>query len=171
MTGIQSTDLPDIALSKPYQEKGGYTDCFYIDVPRNVTFEQYIEAFYTTRFFKAERHLLSWFARRPSTDEEARELAVATRDQFAAWSVEGRAANQILMCDYMSKTRSWLMTEDLSNDTETKTRLYFGSVVVPSGSSGKEASFGFLFHALSGFHLVYSKALLKSAYRSLAAGN
>jgi hypothetical protein len=53
------------------------------------------------------------------------------------------------------------VTKDGNSST---TRLYFGSAVVPKvdRASGR-ASFGIAFHMLSGFHRIYSRALLRSA--------
>jgi hypothetical protein len=78
--------------------------------------------------------------------------------------VEAREENQILMCDFAGSTRSWLM----SVPTETGTRLYFGSAVVPHRiSKNGKPSLGFFFTALLGFHKVYSVLLLWSAGNTL----
>jgi hypothetical protein len=79
-------------------------------VPHRVTQARYVEAFYTTPLFKVERLLLAWFAARPSTDAEAQRLAAGEIATFAAWSVEAREADQLLLCDFKGRTRSWLMS-------------------------------------------------------------
>ncbi len=135
-----------------YREQGAYTDCFAIDVPGQVSHAAFVEAFYTTAVFKLERLLLALFVARPSHDDEARELAGGQREKFAAWSVEGRAPQQLLMCDFAGSTRSWLMAEPQGQGT----RLYFGSAVVRSRQGG-------VFHALLGFHKLYSRILLRAA--------
>ncbi|KQZ45346.1 hypothetical protein ASD58_02745 [Duganella sp. Root1480D1] len=135
-----------------YRAQGAYTDCFAIDVPGQVGHDAFVEAFYTTAVFKLERLLLALFAARPSRDTEARELASGQRQQFAAWSVEGRAPGQLLMCDYAGSTRSWLMAAPAGQGT----RLYFGSAVVRSRQGG-------VFRALLGFHKLYSRILLRAA--------
>ena len=145
-------DLPAGALLQRYRDQGAYTDCFAIDVPGQVAHAAYVEAFYTTAVFKLERLLLALFVARPSRDAEARELACGQRQQFAAWSVEGRAPGQLLMCDYAGSTRSWLMAVP----TGQGTRLYFGSAVVRSRQAG-------MFRALLGFHKQYSRILLRAA--------
>jgi hypothetical protein len=126
------------------------------------SFEAYVEAFYTTPLFKIERGVLRWLAARPSSDDQARELARGGRAQFAAWTVEGRAPNQLLLADYTGRTRSWLMTAPGSPGEGT--RLYFGSAVVarkdPKTGRGK---LGFTFDALLRFHKLYSRLLLGSA--------
>ncbi|MBC8026654.1 MAG: hypothetical protein H7Y89_11710, partial [Steroidobacteraceae bacterium] len=82
---------------------------------------------------------------------------------FAAWTVERRAEDQLLLCDFQGKTRSWLMVE-LKGGTS---RLYFGSAVVkPRGSNGEKRMTGG-FQVLLGFHKRYSHALLSAARRAL----
>lgn len=143
---------------------GAYTDCFSTEIAAHISFADYLLAFYTTPLFKLER-LILLLVRKPSTNEEARQLADAKRDSFAAWTVEARAENQILMCDFAGSTRSWLMTIP----TENGTRLYFGSVVVPHRiTKDGKPSLGFFFTALLGFHKIYSVLLLRSAKSKLA---
>ncbi len=121
-------------------------------------------AFYTTRLFRTERFILKWAVARPSTDDDARKLAAGSLDHFAAWRVEARAQNQLLLCDFIGRTRSWLMTEAAETNQGAATRLYFGSAVVPAGvSAGGKARMGFPFSALLGFHKLYSRALLAAA--------
>jgi hypothetical protein len=119
----------------------------------SISHAEYVEAFYTTALFKTERIILSWLVSAPSTDHEARELAVGERDSFAAWRVEGRSKDQLLMA--AGRTRSWLMV----NPGEGFTRLYFGSAIVPK-HSGVGGGLGLGFAALLGFHKLYSRALL-----------
>lgn len=152
--------MPKRALLQSYkQSAGSYTDCFAADLPRGVGFAEFVAAFYTTPLFKLERAILRVTVRRPSTDEGARALAEGRSDRFAAWDVEGREAEQILLCDLAAKTRSWLMVEPL----DAGTRLYFGSAVVP----GRNGTLGGLVHALMGFYKAYSRALLGAAVRRL----
>jgi hypothetical protein len=161
--------LPDDALLAAYQRHGAYTDCYATEVFRSVSHAQYVEAFYTGSVFKIERLLLSWFASRPSTDAQARELACGTLGTFSAWRVEARTADQLLMCDLSGRTRSWLMAAPVH--ATTSTRLYFGSAVVPvrrQGGSGTP-TMGFPFKALLGFHKLYSRVLLGAARSRLAS--
>ncbi|WP_028104451.1 hypothetical protein [Pseudoduganella violaceinigra] len=145
-------ELPSDALLQRYRLQGDYTDCFAIDVPGQVSHAAFVEAFYTSAPFKLERLLLALCVARPSRDVEARALANGQREEFAAWSVEGRAPNQLLMCDYAGSTRSWLMAAPVGQGT----RLYFGSAVV-------SARQGRAFRALLGFHKLYSRILLRAA--------
>lgn len=158
MSAVQAQELPEQALLARYSDVG-HTDCYFTDVPRDVTFEAYISAFYTSWLFKVERIILR-LVKRPSTDVHVAELAAGTRAQFAAWDVEDRTVDQLLMCDMAGRTRSWLHCTPV----EGGTRLYFGSAVVPDQKSGK---MGWLFHALMGFHKLYSVMLLKAAVRKL----
>lgn len=154
MAFIEKRPLPDNALLLTYQKNGDYTDCYTTDIPRVVSHADYVAAFYTTSLFKLERFILKWVASKPSSDSEARQLADREIDEFAAWYVEGRGENQLLLCDFRDRTRSWLMVSTLPGGTGT--RLYFGSAVVRTSSMGSG------FSALLGFHKLYSRALLYS---------
>ncbi len=168
MSVINPSDLPKDALLNRYKSDGSYTDCYYMDVSRTISFNEYVFAFYTTPLFKVERLILTLLARKPSSDVCAYELGAGSASEFAAWSVEGRTANQLLLCDFLGRTRSWLMAIPL--ETASATRLYFGSAVVAkSRSTEGKASFGFAFHALYGFHHLYTKALMTAARSKLSA--
>jgi hypothetical protein len=147
-------------LNKYTSVTGGYTDCYMTEIPRTVPFPEYILAFYTTPLFKLERFILLTVSK-PSTDFQARHLANGLTERFAAWTVEGRNGNEILLCDFLSRTRSWLMTK--SNGVQTQ--LYFGSAVVPKTG---EASLDVGFRGMLMFHKVYSVLLLHSAKSSLS---
>jgi hypothetical protein len=163
-TSIAVGDLPVSALLQKYVYPGAYTDCYFAEVARSVSLPDYIEAFYTTWVFKLERFILTHTVDKPSTDPEAHRLARAELDAFAAWTVEGRAPDQLLMCDFLSRTRSWLMVLPI----EGGTRLYFGSAVVPVRRKSGELALGSTYVSLMGFHKLYSRILLRSA-RSLLA--
>ena len=158
---VQPCELPEGALLAKYQLGGDFADCYVSEIARHVSHAEYVEAFYTTALFKVERRLLSWFVARPSTDEEARRLAAGDRDSFAAWGVEARSANQLLMTDLRGHTRSWLMVAGARSAANDSTRLYFGSAVV--GTRGGSGTSGLAFRSLLGFHRLYSRALLSAA--------
>lgn len=167
MPNVFTTELPKSALSASYQGQGAFVDCYYLDIDQDISLDKYIQAFYTTPVFKLERSLLSLATFKRTNDDDALELSLGKSDRYSIWTVEGRETNQILMRDFTGNTRSWLMVEKAS-DNEMKTRLYFGSVVVPKGKTENgQASFGGLFHLLGKFHQVYSKALLSAAYKKL----
>ena len=159
---VQSCPIPANALLEQYRQDGSFADCYCTDITGDVSHEHYVEAFYTTSVFKLERLILRFAVSRPSTDTQAAQLAQGTADSFAAWSVEARSDNQLLLCDLHGRTRSWLMTAPLENGAST--RLYFGSAVVPARNEHSgETRLGPMFSGLLGFHRLYSKILLSAA--------
>jgi hypothetical protein len=165
---IRSCQLPPDALLNRYVASGAYADCYVTEVARRVSHAEFVEAFYTTAVFKLERWILRVFVSRPSTDAQAGQLARGELSSFAAWSVEGRAPDQLLLSDLSGRTRSWLMVAEENSDL-IRTWLYFGSAVVPirSVKTGR-ASLGPVFSALLGFHKLYSRVLLRAAGRRLS---
>jgi len=164
LISIQRRELPESSLLRAYRAAGAYTDCFTTEVPGTISHERFVRAFYTTWLFKLERWILKWSMRKPSTAEEAAQLAAGTRDAFAAWTLEQRTDDQILMCDFMKRTRSWLMVERVGTEREPSTRLYFGSAIVPeTDPKTGTARLGFVFRSLLGFHKLYSVLLLRAA--------
>lgn len=161
---VSLAPLPSNALLQRYKQREEcFTDCYCTDIPATVSLANYVAAFYTTRLFKLERLLIRLAVKRPSTDADAIALGLGQIETFAAWSVEAREDNQLLLCDLADSTRSWLMVEPFENGT----CLYFGSAVVPRpGAKGM----GPIFHLLKGFHKLYSRALLASARRRLKRG-
>ena len=158
---VEPCGIPAAALLRRYQDGDGYADCFVTEVEGEVSQAEFIEAFYTTPLFKVERAILKWFASRPSTDLDAKALAGGRASTFAAWRVEDRSADQLLLADFTGRTRSWLMAAPAGG----RTRLHFGSAVTPvtnarTGRRGMGASF----RALLGFHKLYSRLLLRSAH-------
>ena len=166
---IRTCAIPSGALLGKYLRGGAYADCYVTGVSRPVTQAEYVEAFYTTAAFKLERLILAGFASKPSTDMQARQLASGAVSSFAAWNVEDRNANELLLADFRGRTRSWLMAANDESAEPHGTRLYFGSAVVPAKSrrSGR-ATLGFPFQALLGFHKLYSRVLLRAARARLA---
>lgn len=167
MNRIEIRPRPAESLLQRYEERGAYTDGYCTAVPGRVTLGRYVEAFYTTPVFRLERAILRIAVARPSTDAEARQLGRGEIDRFAAWSVEDRDRQQLLLCDFRGATRSWLMVEPLADGAGT--RLWFGSAVVPTARSVREGRprMGFAFRALLGFHQIYSRVLLASARAAL----
>jgi hypothetical protein len=161
---IDKCKLPQGALLRRYLRGGAYTDCYVTEIARPVAHAEFVAAFYTTPLFKLERLILAWLVDRPSTDAQAEALAAGTLDTFAAWTVEARADDQLLLSDFRGRTRSWLMVEEARIIGEPGTRLYFGSAVVPvTDRNSGQATLGISFRALLGFHKLYSRALLQSA--------
>ena len=166
---IRPCSLPADALLAKYAGAGAYTDCYALDVAGAVSHAEYVEAFYTGRVFKIERFLLSVFLSKPSTDLEVKQLAIGAIDRFSGWHVEDRNADQLLVCDFSGKTRSWLMVAPQSEGSIPATRLYFGSAVLPIGTRATgQPRMGAVFALLLWFHKVYSRVLLDGARARLA---
>jgi hypothetical protein len=163
MPPIRQHPLPENALLRKYANEGAYTDCYSTEISAHVTHAAYVEAFYTTAVFKLERLILAWFVSRPSSDAQARRLAAGELDAFAAWSVEARSVNQLLMCDFQGRTRSWLMVAPVEGGGPVATRLYFGSAIVPTVNKAGHVGLSSTFRVLLGFHKVYSRVLLSAA--------
>jgi hypothetical protein len=166
---VEVCPLPDGALLVRYRDMpGAYTDCFTVAVGREVSARDYIEAFYTTWLFKCERFVLM-FIGKGCNDADVRALAAGASDGFAAWTVEGRAESQLLVCDFAKLTRSWLMA-GARRDGASGTQLYFGTAVVPTArdrDGNPRPTFGF--RVLTPVHRVYARALLRAAARRITA--
>lgn len=170
-TDIHTGPLPERALLRNYALDGAFTDCYYVDVPGEVSHGDYVAAFYCSRVFRPERGLLGLVMRRPASDADALKLGKGEANRFSIWDVEAREPGQILLRETTGRTRSWLMSEALPSGGAPMTRLYFGSAVVPRRvSPAGEPTFGFGFYALMGFHQRYSRALLGSARATLLRG-
>ena len=166
MSSVKPCPLPDNALLGRYRNNpapelaGAYTDCYAMTVAGSVMLADFVYAFYTTWVFKLERLILKYLVSRPSTDGQARDLADGLSTVFAAWDVEDRSANQLLMCDLNQRTRSWFMVDR----NEAETTLFFGSAVTPVKKHGQERyELGTGFDMLLGFHKLYSRVLLRAA--------
>jgi hypothetical protein len=167
---VEDCPSPDGALLVRYRDMpGAYTDCFTASVAREVSVQDYIAAFYTTWLFKCERFVLMLIGK-GSTDASAHALANGTSDAFAAWTVEGRAQDQLLVCDFAKLTRSWLMA-GARPDGQAGTQLYFGTAVVPTArdkSGNPRPKFGF--RVLTPVHRFYARALLRAAAQKVSRG-
>lgn len=165
MLNIEKPGLPADALLQPYAEmEGAYTDCYAVVISGNVSLKEYVTAFYTTSLFKLERYILKHSVKKPSTDSEARAVAAGEIDNFAAWRVEARADNQLLMADLWGKTLSWFMIAPQPDGQKNATRLYFGTAVAPTQKTKDGIPrIPSAHQTLMGFHKLYSRALLSAA--------
>jgi hypothetical protein len=170
MPVAQPCEVPRNSQLRTYKDGAGFADCYVAEVQGAVTQTAFIEAFYTTPLFKIERTLLRYLASRPATDADAKHLAAGKATKFSAWQVEKQSSSELLLADFTGRTRSWLMAAPVAGpDQPQRTRLYFGSAVVPrSGKAGQEPRMGWMFHALLGFHRLYSRLLLAAACRRIA---
>ncbi len=167
MPSVQPCEIPLNSSLRKYEDGVGFADCYAIDVPGTVSQAAFIEAFYTSTVFKLERTLLGCLASKPATDADAHQLAAGLVSKFSAWRVEAQSPAELLLTDITGRTRSWLMALPVAvPESAPRTRLYFGSAVVPQPSAGRQkAGMGWLFHALLGFHRQYSRLLLRAASR------
>ena len=161
MSNVHATTLPPDALLDHYAVAGAYTDCYTGSFPGEVSLAEFMAVFYTTPVFRLERWLLARLARLPSSDSEAQLLAAGQLTRFAAWTVESRQSDQVVLA--AGRTRSWLMVSGLPAGSGT-TALFFGSAIVPR----KRGGLGWSFNALLAFHKLYSRVLLASAIRRLS---
>jgi len=106
--------------------------------------------------------------RLPSTDAHLDALLDGSRQKFAAWSVEQRTDNELLMCDVASKTKSWFMVRQAGDSAAPRTRVHFGTAVVatPNRRTG-ELELGTVFRLFMPLHLLYGRSLLHAAVRDL----
>lgn len=158
MPPVTSCALPPDALLRRYVDSGAFTDCYAADLAARPAFAHYVEAFYVGAAFRPERWVLAAIGK-GANDADARRLARGEAETFAAWSVEARAPEQLLLCDFLSRTRSWLMLAPIDGGA----RLYFGTAIVPVGVDSRAGRLGFPFNALLGFHKLYARALLGGA--------
>jgi hypothetical protein len=158
--------LPETALLQRYRAAGAHTDCYTAEVAGEVTLEAYLTVFYNSWAFRLERVLLGKLLGMRAGAAEVAALATGQAERFSAWSVEARAADQILLCDYQHRTRSWLMVAPGS--VPGTTRLHFGSAVMRGGQT-RVARLGeaAIFTGLLWFHALYSRVLLWAAVRAL----
>jgi hypothetical protein len=124
-----------------------------------VSLAEYTIAFLTSPVFKIERWILKLALKKPSTDEQAHQLANNTKSGFAAWNVEQRDEKQLLMSDFSGKTRFWIMVEQ--DKKLGRTKLFFGSAVLPNTQGVLPKTFWFAL--MMQFHKFYSIILLQSA--------
>jgi hypothetical protein len=158
-----ATPVPEASFLSAYSRRGAYTDCYAASVPGSFGLAALVEAVYTSPLFKLERWILATLLKLPSTDRQARQIAMAQSNSFAAWKVERRSEREVLL--NAGQTRLWLCVA-ATHANQPSTTLLFGSAVVPLRPGGK---FGVVFHLLLGFHRLYSKLLLAAAVKRIAA--
>ena len=162
------SDPPDRTLLDAYANgDGGFTDCYGVEIDGAVPLADYVTAFYTTPLFKLERWLLRVAAGFRATDRDAERMADGRQDHYSAWQVEGRTSDELLMCPAGGATRSWFMVVPLGRpDDGARTRLFFGSAIVPRTHGAKRSGvMTAAYRLLLVFHDLYSRALLSAARR------
>ena len=165
---IMPCPLPKESLLQRCADAGAFTDCYTTNINQAVSQTQYVEAFYSTTVFGIERLILKWAINKGSTRSDIQQLAAGTANTFAAWTVEARTPNQLLLADFKGRTRSWLMTLPPSDTGDGTTRLFFGSAVMPQTDPATgQPSLGAGFGSLLWFHKLYSRVLLAAAKERL----
>lgn len=167
---VRPDELPGNALLARHRDDGAYTDCYSTTIPLEVDFATYVEAFYSSWAFRPEHWILRLALKRPASDYDITRLTRGDATRFAAWDIEGRTPDQLLLCDLYGRTRSWLHCVSGDTGRQVVTTLYFGSAVVPKTDRRTgERSMGGAFSALLGFHRLYSRTLLGAARDRLLA--
>ncbi|CAN5309628.1 hypothetical protein BH11PSE2_BH11PSE2_18670 [soil metagenome] len=171
MASVQPRPLPIDALLARYAgpADGAYTDCFVTEAAGEVSLPSFVEAFCTGRVFRLERLLIRALFGKSGTDRLARRLALGEIQAFSAWRVEARTPDQLLMREIIShKTRLWLKVEPLTDGTAPRTRLYFGTAVLPVEAGANGAPRMSVLFNLLWFHRLYARVLLSGARARLA---
>ncbi len=166
MVSVKKTALPKGALLSKYESQtGAHTDCYLAEIDLKIDLTTYVHAFYTGRLFRLERWLISAIVKHKSSDQQLSDMLTGNSDAFSAWTVEERTPNQLLMCDYQNRTRSWFM----NIREEAGSRLYFGSAIVQTSymNERRERMVPIAVGALMPFHGLYSRMLLKGAVKNL----
>ncbi len=182
MSAVKAAPIPEVALlhkysiESPSDGTNAYTDCYSVEISRSVTLAEFVFAFYTTPVFKLERLILRFLAKSPSTDNQARQLADGSIHAFAAWNEEQRASNQLLMCDFRGRTRSWFMVtpRTLASGQSTALRRFGSEIDSEQNRQTGKLEIGGAYRMVLGFHKLYSRILLCAAKRRLdrlATGN
>ena len=153
---VTQCPVPSNTLLARYVGQGWtYTDCYYCVVPQYVAFDAFVYAFYTTWLFRVERLILSIALRRSIADRDAAMMLSGHSEEFAAWRVERRGVNELLLRDESFGTRSWFGVQSLGTGG---TRLVFGSAVIADDAPMHPA-----LRLILSVHMLYSKALLTAA--------
>ncbi|MEM8579120.1 MAG: hypothetical protein AAGF60_14825 [Pseudomonadota bacterium] len=146
---VVEIDVPAGTLLAPLaRDAGVYVDAFEAEV-EGAALAAFVEAFYSQPLMRAERVLLA-AAGMPSGALDVAALASGDAQRFAAWDVEGRRADELLLKDRSGATLSWLMVGPGA--------VRFGSAVVKMGPVAR---------ALIGPHRLYSRLLLAGAVQRL----
>lgn len=165
---LHSGSAPEGALIRRYTTSpGGYSDCFYVDIPADVTLSDYILAFFSTPIFRMERLLLNLIPSGRSNAQCVLDLASGAGERMAGWKTETRNENQLLLAVGNGPIRTWLMVQG-NQPANEKTRLYFGSAVLPTKMTKEgRPQLASVFQLFLSLHIIYSRLLIWWAARDL----
>lgn len=147
MAKVTPCDVPEGSLLAAFGGPDDYRDCFYRDVPGEVTLAEYLERFYCSAAFRPERLALGLIGHGAS-NADAKALANGEADGIALWRVVERRDNEVLLEAGRTNTASWFAVETRGSVT----RLLFGSWVGGIKQSG--------WRVMLSAHVWYSKLLL-----------
>ncbi|MEL7396055.1 MAG: hypothetical protein AAFN44_06750 [Pseudomonadota bacterium] len=141
-------------------QTGAYADCFEAtvacDIPQSDAFQRFVFAFFDSPVFRVERAILRLAGKAPKDRSDPKALALGETDAFAAWRVERRADNEILLVVLNTPIRTWLSLQKEGSVA----RLRFGSAILPQ--EGKDIPH-WAFRVTLPAHVVYSRLLLRAA--------
>ncbi|MEO0665459.1 MAG: hypothetical protein AAFY97_06945 [Pseudomonadota bacterium] len=153
---VRRSAIPDGSLIARYKGQGNHVDAYVASTARYVDLPTYIAAFFSTSVFRAERLLLS-ISGKQSSDDQVADLAAGRGEHIAAWKVEERSANELLLEATGTPIRTWLAVEP------DGTALWFGSVVL-----AKKGRIPLLARVMMPGHALYSRILLSAALRQVS---
>lgn len=151
MAKIEGIAVPQGSLLAEFGAPDAYRDCFAREVPGAVSLEEFVERFYCSAAFRPERIALGLIGR-GADNSDAQAVARGKADNFAAWTVIERRANEILLQDFQEATASWFTVQPSEKSNTQSTKLLFGSWV---GQPDRG-----IVKALMPFHRWYSRFLL-----------
>lgn len=167
MFDVRKTIVPDNGPVKTYEDRqDAKVDSYKIIVPGHVSLSDYIGSFYRGRLFRMERKIIHKVTGHASSDAQIEELLAGERDTFSAWTRDAESENQLIMCDYQSRTCSWFMVEPDGSNTV----LRFGTVIKPTDYAGRFERFSkLMFTLFMPLHGLYSRLLLSQAAKPFRA--
>lgn len=168
MSRITAPPLPDDSLLARHRGPECYRDAFRVEVPGDVSLAELITVFFGSGAFLPERTALRLIGRGAGRAEIA-ELADGRAKRFAAWELEAREENELLMHDFLDKTCCWLavspggeapdLAGGLPRPGAGRTYLWFGT--------GVRDFEGPIISRLREAHRWYARWLLAGAARRL----
>ena len=169
MTRITAPPLPPQSLLARKRGPECYRDAFRASVAGEVSLGELVTAFFSSRAFLAERMALHLIGRGADHADIAA-LAAGRTERFAAWQMEAREENELLMHDFLDQTCCWLAVSTRGPDgaldgplpvpERGRTFIWFGTGVREVG--------GPIMRNLQGAHRFYARQLLAGAARGLA---
>lgn len=161
---VRAVDIPSGTMLKAYQaQEGCYTDCYAVDVAGAPDIERFIRIFFDTSIFRLERRILALSGLEATHADDVDALARGHRSRFAAWRLEGKTADELMLRFERPSGRTWLHVADVP-DQSGQARLFFGSALLPGArDNDKRPTIGWSLHAFLPFHRLYARMLLRAA--------